>query len=239
VLEDQVVIVTGASQGIGKSIAKSFSDCGIRLCVGSRRPEKLKEIFSGFFTEDSLFIKHLDLGNPKSIDDFIAGVYNKFGDIDILIHSGGQFQTGRIEETSPGRVSDLLLANVQGTHHLLGTFLSHRNKDFSQVIVINSSTAIESNAEAGVFAATTHGIKALTDAFRDENNKNSVRVTSLFLGRVATPRMEDLYRKNEEIYQKELLLQPGDIANTVLNIVTMPKNSEMTDVHLRPFIKSY
>lgn len=238
-LKNKVVIVTGATQGIGKSIAKSFRDCNVRLCVGSRRPEKLKEIFSYFFSEESLYVKYLDLGIPKSVEDFVCGAYSRFGEIDILVHSGGDFQTGRIEETSPERVLDLLLANVQGTHHLLGTFLSNRNKEFSQVIVINSSTAIESKAEAGIFAATTHGIKAITDAFRDENNKKNVRVTSLFLGRVATPRMEELYRKKKESYQKELLLQPSDIADSVLNLVTMPRHAEMTDLHLRPFIKSY
>ena len=238
-LKGKSVIVTGASQGIGKSIAKTLRNSEINLCVGSRRPEKLRKIFAEKPEDQSLYADYLDLGKRSSINSFMDEVHKRFGEVDILIHCGSQFQLGNIGDVKSQRISELMNVNVLGSYTLFSSFLNYRNREFSQLIVINSSTAFNPKAGGGAFSATNHALKALTDALRDENNQNRVRTTSLYLGRVATPRIEKMYEKNNNLYKKELLIQPQDIADMVQSIILTPENVEVTDVHVRPFVKSY
>lgn len=238
-LNGKTFIVTGASQGIGKSIAMALAQKGASLCLGSRRPEKIKKIFTGVISEKSLEVQNLDLADSLSIRNFVSGAANRFQHIDTQIHCGGIYDAGRIGEISDSRVSELLDVNVKGSHTLFSAILPFFNTDFSQLVVINSSSAVNAKPETGIFSATSHGLKAITDSFRHENNERRIRVSSLYLGRTATPRMEKIYKKKGLPYEKDLLLQPEDVAKAVLNIISMPETAEVTDLYLRPFIKSY
>ncbi|MBV9131454.1 MAG: hypothetical protein JO318_02085 [Chloroflexi bacterium] len=82
-------------------------------------------------------------------------------------------------------------------------------------------------------------MKALADSLRQEINVDGVRVLNVFLGRVATPRQEKIYSGQEWTYQPELLLQPEDVAAMVLAALSLPRTAEVTELNIRPAIKSY
>jgi short-subunit dehydrogenase len=107
-------------------------------------------------------------------------IHKYFGEVDMLIHCGSQLQLGNIGDVKSQGISELLNVNVLGYYTLFSSFLKYRNHNFSQLIVINSSTAYNPKAGKGAFSATNHVLKALTNAFRDENNENRFRATSLF-----------------------------------------------------------
>jgi NADP-dependent 3-hydroxy acid dehydrogenase YdfG len=79
----------------------------------------------------------------------------------------------------------------------------------------------------------------MTDALRSEVNDYGIRVLSVYPGRVATPRMEAMYKKDGKEYKPELLLQPKDLASVVLSVVVLPRTAEVTDISIRPALKSY
>ena len=108
-----------------------------------------------------------------------------------------------------------------------------------QIVFINSSQGIQARANSGPFAATQHALKAITDSLRQEVNADGIRVLSIFPGRTATPRMKALYEAEGRRYQPKLLLQAEDIAQVVLNAVLLPRSAEITNVEIRPHVKSY
>ena len=89
------------------------------------------------------------------------------------------------------------------------------------------------------FAATQHALKAIADHLREEVNADGVRVISVFPGRTATSRQAALYAREGRPYQPELLLQPEDVASVVVHALALPRTAEVTNVSIRPTLKSY
>ena len=203
---NKVAIITGASQGIGEAIATALVRMGVILILGGRRPILLKEKYESWIEKNKAFVFPLDLSDPSSVKDFIDKVTNNQPEIDILVHSAGIYYSGSIGETHPLEVGKLLQNNVIGTYSLYHHLLPFFRPSFSQLICINSSTAFHSKSDVSAFSASSHAIKAITDSFRHEHNGSKIRVGSLFLGRTATPRMEELYQKKGQEYLPDLLL---------------------------------
>jgi NADP-dependent 3-hydroxy acid dehydrogenase YdfG len=91
----------------------------------------------------------------------------------------------------------------------------------------------------GHFAATQHAMRALADSLREELNPEGVRITSLFLGRTATARQAAIFEMEQRPYVPETLIQPRDVADLVVALAMLPTTSEVTDITVRPRVKSY
>jgi NADP-dependent 3-hydroxy acid dehydrogenase YdfG len=88
------------------------------------------------------------------------------------------------------------------------------------------------------YDSTKHALKALADSLRGEINRHGVRVLSVYLGRTASEMQEGIYRMEGRPYRPEILLQPDDVASVVVNALGLPRTAEVTDISIRPMIKS-
>ena len=97
------------------------------------------------------------------------------------------------------------------------------------------------SASPGVsqFSASQHAVRAFADALRAEVNADGIRVTVVHPGRTATTRQERIYETEARAYQPELLMQPEDVAMVVVAIVSLPRTAEITEISMRPMVKSY
>src|SRR5207249_1460435 len=98
---------------------------------------------------------------------------------------------------------------------------------------------LRAGAKASQYASTKHALKALADSLRDEVNAAGIRVMSLFLGRTASPMQAMVHAMEHRKYSPELLIQPEDVAAVVINALTLPRTAEVTEVSMRPCMKSY
>jgi short-subunit dehydrogenase len=129
--------------------------------------------------------------------------------------------------------------NLRAPYVLTQGLLPGLKSKHGQIVFVNSSAALTARASAGQYAATKHGLKAIADSLRDEVNSAGVRVMSLFLGRTATPMQERVYQFEHRSYCPELLMQPEDVAAMVINVLTLPRRVEVTEINMRPSIQSY
>jgi NADP-dependent 3-hydroxy acid dehydrogenase YdfG len=159
--------------------------------------------------------------------------------VDVLIHSAGTIAQGPLHSAAISDFDAQYRANVRAPYLLTQTFLSMLKVRPGQVVFINSTVGLRARADVGQFAATQHALKAIADSLRDEVNGDGVRVLSVFPGRTATPRQEKLFRLEGRPYRPEILLQPEDVATVVINALTMPRTAEITEISLRPLVKSY
>ncbi|MEI9953258.1 MAG: SDR family NAD(P)-dependent oxidoreductase [Pseudomonadota bacterium] len=104
---------------------------------------------------------------------------------------------------------------------------------------MNSSVGLAASATLGPYAATQHALKALADALRAEVNAAGVRVLSVYPGRTATALMLARFSMEGRAYRPELLLQPEDVANVVISSLALPRTAEVTNINIRPMVKSY
>ena len=108
-----------------------------------------------------------------------------------------------------------------------------------QIVFINSSAGLNAAATNGQYAATKFALKAIADSFRHALNVDGMRVLSIYPGRTASPMQAAIYKSEGRRYHPERLMQPDDVAKIVLNALTLPRSAEITDINVRPLIKSF
>jgi NADP-dependent 3-hydroxy acid dehydrogenase YdfG len=88
--------------------------------------------------------------------------------------------------------------------------------------------------DVGQYAASKHALRAVADSLRDEVNPSCIRVQSVYLGRTATPMQAAIHAAEGKPYQPELLIQPEDVASTIIHAVGLPRTAEITEISMRP-----
>jgi NADP-dependent 3-hydroxy acid dehydrogenase YdfG len=239
-LSSQVAVITGASQGIGQAIALELASHGTTLCLLGRNQNTLQETAdkAGRYPGKA-YSYELDLLDDGGIARFAGYVQDTLGGVDILVHSSGSYGRGELASTPIESLDLLYKANVRGPLLLTQTLLGMIKKTSGQIVFINSTLGLQTRRAMGHFASTQHAMKTSIDTLREEVNPYGVRVVSIFAGRTATPRMAGIYRVEGKSYRPELLLQPDDIAAVVANTVQLPNTAEVTDIRMRPLLKSY
>jgi NADP-dependent 3-hydroxy acid dehydrogenase YdfG len=107
-----------------------------------------------------------------------------------------------------------------------------------QVVFINSSGALNAKPASVQYDATKHALKAIADGLRGEVNAAGVRVLSVYLGRTATDMQARIHQAEGKTYCPELLLQPESVASVIVNALGLARTAEVTDIHIRPMIKT-
>jgi NADP-dependent 3-hydroxy acid dehydrogenase YdfG len=238
-LKDQVAVITGAGSGIGKSIAIGLAKKGVRLCLLGRDSEKL-EVVAKMTRKDSPLVNCyvLDLTKDEDFEELKEKLNSDFEKIDMLIHSAGVISIGKLEFSSVADFDWQYKTNVRAPFLLSQTLLPMLRSGKGQMVFINSSAGMKAGVNNGQYAATKSALKAIADSFRNELNIEEIRVLSVYPGRTATSMQETVSKMEGKEYHPELLLQSEDIATTVVNALRMPRSAEITDIHIRPFLKS-
>ena len=234
-----VALVTGAGGGIGRAIARALVAAGSVAWLVGRTHSALEETARAC-GGGQVHLRPTDLTSDPDTDGLVQELARAHGRLDVLAHCAGGIVHGKIEETSAQSLDDQFRANVRAFYVIAQRLLPLLREGPGQIVVVNSSI-ISGAARAGVgqFAATQHALRALTDTLRQEVNADGVRVLSVFPGRTATSRQERLFAEEGRPYQPELLLQPEDLASIIVTALSLPRTAEVTDIHIRPMLKSY
>jgi len=239
-LKNQVAIVTGASSGIGKAIALALAKSGAELCLVARRRDALDAVAREAGTNGARNqVFSVDLTRDEEIQSLHESLQRDPGRADILILCGGAIAHGPLAQAPLADFDLMYRSNLRAHYALTQALLPLLRKQPGQIVFINSSAGLRSPATVGQFSATQHALRAVADSLRDEVNADGIRVLSVFPGRTATPRMEDLFKKEGRAYRPELLMQPEDLASMVVHAISLPRTAEVTDINMRPMLKSY
>jgi NADP-dependent 3-hydroxy acid dehydrogenase YdfG len=236
-LEGRTCVVTGASSGIGKAIAVALASAGATVCVVARRREELEAVAIRVNCPGRIMPYPADLVDDEQVAALVKALLARDGGLDILVHCAGTIVLGDLETASIGDLDRQYAANVRAPYLLTQALLPALRTKEGQIVFINSTVGLAARANVSQFAATQHALKAIADSLREEVNPHGVRVMTVYPGRTATPRQARIHAIEGRPYPPEHLIQPGDIASVVLNALTLPRSTELTDVRVRPMLK--
>jgi NADP-dependent 3-hydroxy acid dehydrogenase YdfG len=230
---DLRVVVTGASSGIGLATAIELTRHGARVGFVARRADLLQKLVAECGPLAAAY--PADLAREDDIKALAGKIEKNFERLDVLVHSAGMIQTGTLENSSVDILDVQYTANVRAPYVLTKLMLPMLRQAQGQVVFVNSSIVRAFNtASRGQFAATQHALRAIADSLRDEVNGDGIRVTSIFPGTTASPRQERLHIEAGRSYTPDRLLQPEDVAKSILFAISMGRSGEVTDLFLRP-----
>jgi NADP-dependent 3-hydroxy acid dehydrogenase YdfG len=231
--EDAVALVTGASGGIGSSIASRLAAEGARVRMAGRSAATLETVASRTGGRASWDLADLSL--DRDILALSARIERECGRLDILVHSAGLFSRGPVSQASAEEFDNQYRINLRAPFVVTQALLPLLRRSRGQIVFINSTAGQTAQPGVSQYAATKHGLKAFADSLRDEVNPDGVRVLSVFLGRTATPMQQAIHQLEGKRYRSEDLIQPDDVATAILAMLELPRTVEVTNIAMRPF----
>ena len=233
------VAVTGASGDIGRALCRSLAAEKAHLSLLGRDAGRLGRLADELHLASGVTLCPVDLTSDESIARAAAQLQQETGRVDILVHGAGIFEMGAHASAAVIAFDRQYRTNVRGPYLLTQALLPLLCASRGQVVFINSTVGLEARAEVGQYAATQHALRAMADALRAEVNAEGVRVLSIYLGRTATARQAQIFRLEGRDYKPELLLQPQDVADMIIATLRLPRTAEVTEIRMRPLVKSY
>ena len=237
-LEAGIAVVTGATGGVGGAIADRLIAAGMTVCVTGRSQKSLDNVVAERAWGSRVEGYPVDLAEEDAVRGFCEWIQQRHSSVHVLVHSAGTIAMGPLAQ---GRLEDFdrqYQINVRAPYQLTQALLPQMTPCQGQVVFINSSAELNAREGVAQYAATKHASKAVADSFRAEVNAKGVRVLSVFLGRTASRMQAAVHAWEQQPYRPERLLQPEDIASVVMNALQLPRTAEVTDIHIRPMLKS-
>jgi len=200
ILQDKVIIITGASQGFGKALAKAFKQEKAQVIISSSDKENLirtaEELSVDYFLADVISFE-----NIKKLGEYVIGKYNK---IDFWINNAGiQIAPSFVEEVDIKKLHHLFEINFFGYFYGCQIALLQMKKQNSGVIInINSTAGLDGKPQISVYTASKFAIKGLTEAIRKEVKDLNIKILGVFPGGMQTEIYKEKYPDDLKDYME-------------------------------------
>jgi short-subunit dehydrogenase len=229
-IKGKVVIVTGASSGIGESTARAFGHEGAKVVLAARRVDKLQtlalEINSMKSGAETLVVQ-TDLSNLPDIQSMAAQTLERFGYIHILVNNAGFGRLDWLEKLDPikdiqAQINLNVLGVIQTTRQVLPVMMKQRA---GSIINICSMAGLIATPTYSVYAASKHAVHGFSEALRREVKPWGINVSLIYPGGVMTEFTEHagINRKTNAKTPKFMLLTAEQVANVVIKLVRRPR----------------
>lgn len=226
----RTILVTGASSGIGRAIARNLLQQGHHVLGVSRDCSKFVRKMANF-TEIQL-----DLSELKQLPQKLGGLMKAFPDIDAVVFAAGMGQFGSVEEFSYPQIETVMTVNFTSQVFLARALLpSLKRKNTSDLIFIGSEAALKGSRKGAVYCASKFAVRGFTQALREECSKSNVRVCLINPGMVKTAFFDKLSFEPGDDESNAIL--PEDVAEAVSYILNSRAQIVIDEINLNPLNK--
>ena len=231
----RVVMLSGATGGIGAAITRRLSEDGFRLSLGVRNVDEAREAFPGLET-DGGFIHRFEAGEADTAKAWVDATAEHFGQIDVLINNAGILRQVFFDEGDEDLLDELWTVNVKAPFRLIRHALPHLSETGSgRIINVGSTDAKRYRAGVSVgYAMSKHALMAMSHAAKAAGWEHGVRVTALCPGAVDTPMIQSI----PGVTPVDERIQPTDLAEIVAFLLGLPNNASVPELVVNTRLES-
>ena len=221
-------LVTGAGSGIGSVLAERLLERGDDLVLLARSTERAHDLRADLPDATVLVADLADASAVEGIADSLPDA------LDSVVHAAGVVELGPFASLtteawqSPARGQP---ARSRGPHPALPAALRAAR---GTVVFVNSGQGLVASPQWSAYAASKHGLRALADALRAEEQEHGVRVTTVYPGRTATPMQQRVHAQEGKEYDASAWIDPGTVVDAILHVLDLPGDATLSDLTLRP-----
>lgn len=241
-IQNKVVIITGASSGIGAATAKLLASKGAKVVLAARREDRLQALVTEI-GENAIY-QATDVTNRAQMASLVQLALDHFGRVDVLYNNAGVMPQGNLSERDYDQWQKMLDINIMGVLNGIGAVLPTMQAQQDGLIISTDSVAghVVYPASA-VYNGTKYAVRAIMEGLRQEEKDNGIRSTIVSPGAVKTELVntignpavfEGVKQLMDAPEESALALNPEDIANAVLYAIDQPKHVAVSEVLIRP-----
>ena len=241
-IQGKVVLITGASSGIGEAAAKLIAGKGAHVVLGARRTDRLEKLAAEIHAQGgSARFRALDVTELADMQAFADFARAQFGKIDVIINNAGVMPLSPLSALKIDEWNQMLDVNVRGVLHGIAAVLPGMEaQGHGQVINISSIGGLSVVPTAAVYCATKFAVRAISDGLRQETDK--IRVTVVCPGVVESELAETISDEGARAAMKEfrrVALTPDAIARALAYAIEQPDDVDVSEIVVRPTASPY
>ncbi|MHC5778878.1 SDR family oxidoreductase [Nostoc sp.] len=241
-VENKVIVITGASSGIGEATAKLLAQNGANVVLGARRTEKLEAIVKEIRDQGNIAeFKAVDVTDREDVKAFIHFAKEKFGRVDVIFNNAGVMPLSPMNALKVEEWDTMIDVNIRGVLNGIAAGLPIMEAQGGGQFINTASIAAHMvGPTSAVYSATKYAVWAISDGLRQESK--NIRVTIISPGVVETELGSDITDDAVKGFLKELrktALTPQAIAQSVLFAVSQPDDVDVNEVIVRPTASAF
>ena len=233
----KVLLITGASSGIGEATARKAAQEGLKLILTARRKDKLDALVKEFGEDNAVGIA-ADAGNYNELEQAVKQGVDKFGQLDaVFANAGTGVSTPGTEEGDPDEWKQMIDVNIKGVMYGVGAVLpTMRKQESGHIINLSSVAGHVVFPGATVYCATKFAAKAISEGIRQESN-GQIRSTNISPGAVATELTDHISHKDSKEMADDLYndaIDSDSIARAITFAIEQPGEVDVNEMVIRP-----
>ncbi|MDN4600859.1 SDR family oxidoreductase [Paenibacillus sp. F6_3S_P_1C] len=237
-VKGKVVVITGASSGIGEATARVLAEQGAHVVIGARREDRLKALASSIRSEGGSVEYHtLEVTQLEEMQTIVELALTRFGRLDVIINNAGVMPLSPLEALKVDEWNRMIDVNIRGVLHGIAAGLPVMRKQGSgQFINIASIGAYAVTPTASVYCATKYAVRAISEGLRLEVG-GDIRVTLVSPGVTESELAESISDDEAREFMKEyrrISIPATAIAQSILYAISQPAEVDVNEIVVRP-----
>ena len=239
-IQGKVVVITGASSGLGEAAARLLSEQGATVVLGARRSDRLQSLADELSASGGKALAvATDVTHRNQVKRLVDTGAQKFGRVDVMINNAGIMPRAPLERLTIDDWDRTIDVNIKGVLYGIAAALPHMKKQKSgHMIFVSSVAGHKIGPDFAVYAATKHAVRALAEGFRQEVKPYNIRTTIISPGAVATELPDSVTEPDiaEKIrtYYDEIAIPAESFAQAVIFAMSQPEEVDVNEILFRP-----
>ena len=225
------VVVTGASQGIGRALAEAFAqEPDARIALAARSKDALHAVAEACRAAGAeALVVPTDVTDAAAVEQLAETVTERWGPPDVLVNNAGAFTYAPLDELTLDGFREQIDVNLTGTFAVTQAFLpAMRTRGSGHLFFMASVAALQAYPGNAGYCAAKHGVRGLARVVREETKDEGVRVTTIIPGATRTPTWDGVDLPDDRF------MPPDDIARAVVDAYRLSDRTVMEEMLLRP-----
>ncbi len=241
-IKDKVVVITGASSGLGEAAARQLAALGAKLVLGARRVDRLEQLAREIGAGNASIVE-TDVTCRDDVKRLVDHAVQLHGRVDVLINNAGLMPSSMLEKLHVEEWDRMIDVNIKGVLYGIAAALPHMIRQKSGHIINVSSVAGHKVGPGGtVYAATKHAVRAISEGLRQEVKAWNIRTTIISPGAVATELTQtitdpDVAAGMSSVYKQAI--PPDSFASVVIFAMSQPEYVDVNEILFRPTSQMY
>lgn len=239
-IKGKVVVITGASSGLGEATARLLSSEGATVVLAARRADRIKALADELANQGGKALAvTTDVTDRKQVKQLVDKTVEAYGRIDVMLNNAGLMPLAPLEKLKIDEWDQMIDVNLKGVLHGIAAALPYMKEQKSgHFINVSSVYGHKLGPNATVYCATKHAVRALSEGLRQEVKPYNIRTTVISPGAVATELLEHISEKEIQAATKGFVSQiavPADtFARMVAFAINEPEDVDVNEILFRP-----